>query len=59
MPVHDRTGTGLTDLCDAYEVRIGVRVRKEPAPIVLDPAVEEAVFRIAQERAPTPAPATP
>ncbi len=39
----------LADLCDAYEVRVGVRVRKELAPIVLDPAVEQAVFRIAQE----------
>ena len=39
----------LADLCDAYEVRVGVRVRKDLAPIVLDPAVEQAVFRIAQE----------
>ena len=39
----------LADLCDAYEVRVGVRVRKELAPIVLDPAAEQAMFRIAQE----------
>jgi len=39
----------LADLCDAYEVRVGVRVRKDLAAIVLDPAIEQAVFRIAQE----------
>ena len=39
----------LADLCDAYEVRVGVRVHKELAPVSLDPAVEQAVFRIAQE----------
>jgi signal transduction histidine kinase len=39
----------LTDLCEAYEVRIGVRVRNELGPVSLDPAAEQAVFRIAQE----------
>src|SRR5262249_43538208 len=38
----------LADLCDAYEVRVGARGRKALAPIVLAPAVEQAVFRIAQ-----------
>ena len=41
--------SALADLCDAYEVRVGIRVRKELTPIVLDPAVEQAMFRIAQE----------
>ena len=39
----------LADLCDAYEVRVGVRVRKELAPVSLEPAVEQAIFRITQE----------
>jgi signal transduction histidine kinase len=39
----------LADLCEAYEVRVGVQVRRELEPVPLDPAVEQAMFRIAQE----------
>ncbi|HKF78133.1 MAG TPA: ATP-binding protein [Candidatus Dormibacteraeota bacterium] len=39
----------LAELCEAYEVRVGVRVRRELEPVPLDAAVEQAVFRIAQE----------
>jgi signal transduction histidine kinase len=39
----------LAELCEAYEVRVGVRVRHELEPVPLDAAVEQAVFRIAQE----------
>ncbi|TMC07365.1 MAG: sensor histidine kinase, partial [Chloroflexi bacterium] len=39
----------LTDLCEAYEVRAGVYVRRELEPVPLDPAIEQAIFRIAQE----------
>ncbi len=39
----------LTDLCEAYEVRVGVRVRPDLEPVALDPAAEQALFRIAQE----------
>jgi signal transduction histidine kinase len=39
----------LADLCEAYEVRVGVQVRRELEPMPLDPAVEQAMFRIAQE----------
>ena len=39
----------LTDLCEAYEVRAGVHVRRELEPVPLDPAIEQAIFRIAQE----------
>jgi signal transduction histidine kinase len=39
----------LADLCAAYEVRVGVLVRRELEPVLLDPASEQAMFRIAQE----------
>lgn len=39
----------LAEMCEAYEVRVGVRVRPELEPVALDAAVEQAVFRIAQE----------
>jgi signal transduction histidine kinase len=39
----------LTDLCEAYEVRVGVQVRRELEPVSLGPAGEQAMFRIAQE----------
>jgi signal transduction histidine kinase len=39
----------LADLCEAYEVRAGVPVRGELEPVALGPAVEQAMFRIAQE----------
>jgi signal transduction histidine kinase len=39
----------LTDLCEAYEVRVGVRVRPDLEPVAIDPAAEQALFRIAQE----------
>jgi signal transduction histidine kinase len=39
----------LADLCEAYEVRVGVQVRRELEPMPLGPAVEQAMFRIAQE----------
>jgi signal transduction histidine kinase len=39
----------LADLCEAYEARVGVHVDRELVPVTLEPAVEQAVFRIAQE----------
>ena len=39
----------LADLCEAYEVRVGVQVRRDLEPVSLGPAVEQAMFRIAQE----------
>ena len=39
----------LADLCEAYEVRVGIEVRRELEAIALGPAVEQAMFRIAQE----------
>jgi signal transduction histidine kinase len=39
----------LNDLCEAYEVRVGVQVRRELEPVALGPAGEQAMFRIAQE----------
>jgi signal transduction histidine kinase len=39
----------LADLCEAYEVRVGVQVRGELDPVTLGPAAEQALFRIAQE----------
>ena len=39
----------LTDLCQAYETRVGVRVSARLEPLTLAPAVEQALFRIAQE----------
>jgi signal transduction histidine kinase len=39
----------LADLCEAYEVRVGVQVQRELEPVPLGPAVEQAIFRIAQE----------
>lgn len=39
----------LADLCEAYEVRVGVQVRRELEPLALGPAAEQAIFRIAQE----------
>jgi signal transduction histidine kinase len=39
----------LADLCEAYEVRVGVQVRRELEPVALGPAGEQAMFRIAQE----------
>jgi signal transduction histidine kinase len=39
----------LADLCEAYEVRVGVEVRRELEPVPVGPAVEQAIFRIAQE----------
>jgi signal transduction histidine kinase len=39
----------LADLCEAYEVRVGVQVRRDLEPVPLGPAVEQAMFRIAQE----------
>jgi len=39
----------LADLCEAYEVRVGVQVRRELEPVPLGPAGEQAMFRIAQE----------
>jgi signal transduction histidine kinase len=39
----------LADLCEAYEVRVGVQVQRELEPVPLGPAVERAIFRIAQE----------
>jgi signal transduction histidine kinase len=39
----------LADLCEAYEARVGVRVRPRLDAVELEPAVEQAVFRIAQE----------
>jgi signal transduction histidine kinase len=39
----------LADLCEAYEVRVGVQVRRDLEPVPLGPAGEQAIFRIAQE----------
>jgi signal transduction histidine kinase len=39
----------LADLCEAYEVRVGVQVRRDLEQVSLGPAVEQAMFRIAQE----------
>ncbi len=39
----------LADLCDAYEVRVGVKVSKQLEPVSLLPAAEQAIFRIGQE----------
>jgi signal transduction histidine kinase len=39
----------LTDLCQAYETRVGVRVSARLEQLTLAPAVEQALFRIAQE----------
>jgi signal transduction histidine kinase len=39
----------LADLCDAYEARVGVRVHRRLEPVALDPAAEQALFRMAQE----------
>jgi signal transduction histidine kinase len=39
----------LADLCEAYEVRVGIQVRRELEAVALGPAVEQAMFRIAQE----------
>jgi signal transduction histidine kinase len=39
----------LADLCEAYEVRVGVEVRRVLEPVPVAPAVEQAIYRIAQE----------
>ncbi len=39
----------LAELCEAYAVRVGVRVGCRLAPAALGPAAEQALFRIAQE----------
>jgi signal transduction histidine kinase len=39
----------LAELCDAYEVRAGIAVHAELEPVGLDPASEQALYRIAQE----------
>ncbi|GAA4603624.1 hypothetical protein GCM10023195_12110 [Actinoallomurus liliacearum] len=39
----------LTELCRAYEARLGVPVRTDLETVRLEPAVEHAVLRIAQE----------